>query len=82
MLTVSPQMERQSGWKKKTKEDIERIFAFCDGYKDFLDRAKTEREAARCIESALRQAGFGDGGASGKTFRINKGKEVVATPQE
>ena len=71
-------MERQSGWKKKTKEDIERIFAFCDGYKEFLDQAKTEREAARCIESALRQAGFGDGGVSGKTFRINKGKEVVA----
>jgi aspartyl aminopeptidase len=71
-------MERQSGWKKKTRDEIEQIFAFCEGYKEFLDRAKTEREAARCIEAALRQAGFGDGGGSGKTFRVNKGKEVMA----
>jgi aspartyl aminopeptidase len=71
-------MERQSGWKKKTREEIEQIFAFCDGYKEFLDRAKTEREAARFIEGALKQAGFADGSASGKTFRINKGKEVMA----
>ncbi len=71
-------MERQSGWKKKTKEEIEQIFAFCDGYKEFLDRAKTEREAARFIEGVLKQAGFGDGSASGKTFRTNKGKEVMA----
>ena len=70
-------MERQSGWKKKTKDEIEQIFAFCDGYKKFLDRAKTEREAARCIDSALTQAGFGNGSSPGKTFRVNKGKEVM-----
>ena len=71
-------MERQSGWKKKTKDEIEQIFAFCDGYKEFLDRAKTEREAAGFIEGVLKQAGFGDGSVSGKTFRTNKGKEVMA----
>jgi aspartyl aminopeptidase len=71
-------MERQSGWKKKTKGEIEQIFAFCDGYKKFLDEAKTEREAAKLIEDTLRQAGFGDGSATGKTFRCNKGKEVMA----
>ncbi len=71
-------MERQSGWKKKRKEEIEQIFAFCEGYKGFLDQAKTERETARSVEAALRQAGFGDGGGSGKAFRVNKGKEVMA----
>jgi aspartyl aminopeptidase len=71
-------MERQSGWKKKTKPEIEQIFTFSEGYKEFLDRAKTEREAARCIEAALRQAGFSQGAASGRTFRVNKGKVVMA----
>ena len=71
-------MERQSGWKKKTKPEIEQIFAFCEGYKEFLDRGKTEREAARFIEGALRQAGFGQVSASEKTFRVNKGKVVMA----
>src|SRR5271157_844992 len=70
-------MERQSGWKKKTKDEIEQVFTFCDGYKEFLDRAKTEREAARCIDSTLTQAGFANGSSPGKTFRINKGKEVM-----
>ncbi|HUJ90732.1 MAG TPA: aminopeptidase [Syntrophorhabdales bacterium] len=71
-------MERQSGWKKKTRDEIEQIFAFCDGYKKFLDLAKTEREAVRLIGSVLKQAGFGDGSAlPAKTFRVNKGKEVM-----
>ncbi len=46
-------MQRQSGWKLKSREDIKVIYEFSDGYKDFLDRAKTEREAVRCITGAL-----------------------------
>ncbi len=51
-------MERQSGWKRKSQEEIRRIFAFSEGYKQFLDAAKTEREAAAQIEQALRAHGF------------------------
>ncbi|HVN23129.1 MAG TPA: aminopeptidase [Syntrophorhabdales bacterium] len=71
-------MERQSAWKKKTKSDIDQIFTFCDGYKEFLDLAKTEREAARFIGEALKQKGFADGSALGRMFRVNKGKAVMA----
>ena len=46
-------MQRQSGWRQKSKEDIKKIFEFCEGYKGFLDLAKTEREAARFDENVL-----------------------------
>ncbi|MBP1726960.1 MAG: Aspartyl aminopeptidase [Deltaproteobacteria bacterium] len=71
-------MERQSGWKRKARDEIERIFAFCEGYKRFLDLAKTEREAVRCVETALKEAGFSPDPASGKVYRLNRGKEAIA----
>lgn len=52
-------MEKK-GWKQKSTEEINRIFAFSEGYKKFLDAGKTEREAAVQIEQALRTAGFTD----------------------
>ena len=51
-------MERQSGWMRRSKEEIQEIFTFCEGYKRFLDRAKTEREAVSEIAKALEAAGF------------------------
>ena len=71
-------MERESGWKGKSREAIEEVFAFCDGYKRFLDRAKTEREAATFIERALLDNGFVEGPSAPKVYRVNKGKEVIA----
>ena len=56
-------MERQSGWKRKSKEGIEEVFAFCEGYKRFLDGAKTEREAAAHLEKTLLDHGFVQGSA-------------------
>jgi len=71
-------MERQSGWMKKSKEEIQGIFAFCEGYKQFLDRAKTEREAAAFAEKELEAHGFTQDLSGPKVYRINRGKEVVA----
>jgi len=51
-------MEKQSGWKQRSKEDIKEIFQFCEGYKAFLDQAKTEREATKFIEKTLIANGF------------------------
>jgi aspartyl aminopeptidase len=73
-----PPMERQSGWKRKAKDEVEKIFAFCEEYKNFLNLAKTEREAVKYLENALKSEGFAAGSAPGKAFRINKGKEVIA----
>ena len=71
-------MERESGWKRKSKEAIEEVFAFCEGYKRFLDSAKTEREAAACIEKTLLDHGFVQAPPGQKVYRGNKGKEVIA----
>ena len=48
-------MERQSGWKRRSKEEIEDIFAFSEEYKRFLNKAKTEREAVEDVERALKE---------------------------
>ena len=71
-------MERESGWKGKSRKAIEEVFAFCEGYKQFLDLAKTEREAAAFIERALLDNGFVETTSAPKIFRVNKGKEVIA----
>lgn len=67
-----------------TDAEIKKADKFCDDYKKFLDEAKTEREAASCIEKILVASGFalfnkkkkyksGD-----KVYFNNKGKSVVA----
>lgn len=71
-------MKNESGWKNKSKEEIEHIFAFCEEYKTFLNRAKTEREAVTCIKEHLIQHGFKEETHGRKVFRINRGKEVIA----
>lgn len=71
-------MEKQSGWPKKTKEEIKDIFRFCEGYKGFLNLAKTEREAANHIENHLTLNGFRNDPGHYRTFSVNKGKAVMA----
>ncbi len=71
-------MTKQSGWKTKSKEEIKKIFSFCEDYKGFLDAAKTEREAAGFVEQCLVNNGFRPDRAGNKVFRVHKGKEVLA----
>lgn len=71
-------MQRQSGWKSKTIEDIKVIYEFSEGYKEFLDGAKTEREAARSITAALSQNGFDMDFSQEKVLAVNRNKTVMA----
>jgi aspartyl aminopeptidase len=71
-------MERQSGWKRKSQEEVRRITAFSEQYKQFLDAAKTEREAAVQIEQTLRARGFTKELTGPKVYGVNRGKEVIA----
>ena len=57
---------------------------FCEGYKTFLDNAKTEREAVRTSEKLLQDAGYkkfvpGEKLAPGtKVYTINREKCILA----
>lgn len=71
-------MQRQSGWRSKSKQDIKAIYDFSERYKDFLDRAKTEREAVRCITEALTGSGFDLDPSQERVFAVNRNKTVMA----
>ena len=75
-------MKRENGWKKSTADKKE-VFDFCEGYKKFLNNAKTEREFAKAAIDAAKNKGFkcikefeklkpGD-----KVYSENRGKGVL-----
>jgi aspartyl aminopeptidase len=43
----------KNGWETAAAADKEKIEGFCEGYKDFLNQGKTERE---CVAYAIREA--------------------------
>lgn len=70
---------------KVAPEQIEEARAFCEGYKRFLDRGKTERECVRYAVSLLEEKGYKpfDEAASyapgDKVYLVNRGKSLIAT---
>ncbi len=66
-----------------TDDEIEDADGFCEGYKDFLDKGKTEREAAAEIISLAKANGFvefipGEKYTQGeKIYYNNRGKSVI-----
>ena len=45
-------------WEKVNDKEKKEIFKFCDGYIDFLNKAKTEREAVKEGIKIAEEAGF------------------------
>ena len=74
--------EKKKGWEAVTEEEKNAIMDFADGYIDFINAAKTEREAAREIRNMADAAGFQDIGQmtslkpGDKVYYINHGKSV------
>ncbi len=71
-------MQKESGWKNKSKEEFKDIFQFSEEYKEFIDNAKTERETATYIERYLKISGFQPDYTRKKVYAVNRGKEVIA----
>ena len=76
--------KKTCGWLKISNDVKEKIFNFCDGYIDFLNECKTEREASKYIIKQLENSGFkniytmdtlkkGD-----KVYMLNRDKSVYA----
>ena len=66
-------------WDRLAKSQQDEVYRFAEGYKDFLDRAKTEREAVQVILEASREGGFQALTSQGKGKKlcdVNKEKSV------
>ncbi len=57
--------ERKNGLKKITPDLEEKVISYCEGYKDFINNAKTEREAVKVAIGLAEAKGF-------KAFEIGK----------
>ncbi len=67
-------------WDRMSNEERQEAIKFAEGYKKFLDRAKTEREAVEEIKKNAQAAGFLDGYGKirgNKLFFINKEKTIA-----
>ncbi len=75
--------EKKNYFTVASKEERKAIFDYAEGYKTFLDNAKTEREACEVAVKMAMDAGFteykfGDKlGAGDKKYFVNRGKSVV-----
>ncbi|MCJ7664314.1 MAG: aminopeptidase, partial [Desulfobacterales bacterium] len=66
-------------WDRYDEAQVKEAFTFAEGYKGFLDEAKTEREAVNAIVQSAQKAGFCACSPKGKDkriYRINKDKSV------
>ena len=51
-------VKKDCGWNDMSKEEMDTIFAYADGYINFLNKAKTEREAVETAKNMVREKGF------------------------
>ena len=69
---------------KEQPELKEKAFDFCEGYKRFLDRGKTERECVEEATALLEAAGYRvfeegqDYKTGDKIYKVNRGKSLIA----
>jgi len=77
-------MERKNGVFRMTDSEIKKCDKFCEGYKDFMCLAKTEREAVEYSIGILKKNGFSEYKkgkalkAGDKIYRVNRGKAIIA----
>lgn len=75
--------EKKNYYEVASAEERKAIYAYAEGYKAFLDAAKTEREACAVAAAMAREKGFteyhfGDALKAGdKKYFVNRGKSVV-----
>ncbi len=74
--------ENKNGWETVSSAEKQSIFDFCEGYKEFIDNAKTERQAVKSAVEIAKKHGFVDLNtkdslkAGDKVYFINREKSV------
>ena len=51
-------MEKKNTWETYDEATLAKVDAFCDGYRQFLDNGKTERECIDVIVNTIEDAGY------------------------
>lgn len=74
-------MKKENGWNK-AEDQKNAAFAFCEGYKTFLNASKTEREFILNTVKAAEERGFKALGstplkAGDKVYKVNRGKGIL-----
>jgi len=86
ILSESLTYSYKNAWEKTAENEKSEAFAFCEDYKDFLNRAKTEREFTAEVIKAAEEKGFipFDGISDGKklkpgtkVYKVNRNKSVI-----
>ncbi len=74
-------VQGELAWDRMLDHERAAAYDFCEGYKDFLDRSKTEREAAAEIARCAEERGFRllrpESGNGPKVYAINRKKSVA-----
>ncbi len=76
--------KKKSAFEVLDAETLDCTMKYAEGYKDYLDSGKTEREITKSTEKILREHGYteytisDDLHAGGKYFYNNKGKNIYA----
>ena len=74
--------EKKSGWYGTTDEEFGKIFEFCNGYMDFLNHSKTEREFCFNAKRLAEENGFKDVNnvenlkAGDRVYFVNRDKSI------
>lgn len=77
-------VQRKNGYHLVSDKDIKACDKFCEGYKDFMNKAKIEREAVIYSVELLKKKGFVEYvkgmelRAGDKIYYNNRGKSVIA----
>lgn len=76
-------LKKENAFRRMTDAELEKCDKFCEGYKTFLDKAKTEREAVVFIEEEAKKSGFVPFDktkkykAGDKVYYVNREKAVI-----
>lgn len=73
--------DQARSWDKLSAAERKKVFAFADGYMEFLNQARTERRAVRTMVEAAKENGFreihGRGRKTGRVMLASRGKLLV-----
>lgn len=81
--------KQKNAWENSSEEYRQKAYVFCDSYRDFLNRAKTEREFVKEAEMMLKAKGFvplseikdkkGRLHKGMKIYEVNRNKSIIVS---